>query len=81
MTIWRVVANYVLPIPLLLFLLLSLPLPKNVRQGIILFVQVGGRGAGAQGGMYCQRAHYSCMANGRDAATTAAAAGLPPRAF
>lgn len=39
MTIWRVVANYVLPIPLALFLLLSLPLPKNVRQGIILFVQ------------------------------------------
>lgn len=39
MTVWRLVANWVLPPPLILFALLSLPLPRNVKQGMVLFVQ------------------------------------------
>ena len=31
-TIWRIVANWILPVPLILFLLLSLPLPRCALQ-------------------------------------------------
>eukprot|EP00887_Chlorella_sp_A99_P002823 scaffold6.g2823.t1 len=38
-TIWRVVAYYCLPVPLILFFLLSLPLPRNIRRGILILTQ------------------------------------------
>lgn len=38
-SIWSIVAYWVLPIPLTLFALLSLPLPRNIRRGILLFTQ------------------------------------------
>ncbi|KAL4457558.1 hypothetical protein ABPG75_012423 [Micractinium tetrahymenae] len=38
-TIWGIVANWLVPIPLGLFLLTSLPLPRNVRRGTLIFTQ------------------------------------------
>ncbi|KAL4440659.1 hypothetical protein ABPG77_000368 [Micractinium sp. CCAP 211/92] len=38
-TIWSLVANWLVPIPLGLFLLTSLPLPRNVRRGTLIFTQ------------------------------------------
>lgn len=37
-SIWSIVAYYLLPVPLVLFGLLSLPLPKSLRRGILFFV-------------------------------------------
>lgn len=38
-TIWTIVANWLIPVPLLLFLLTSLPLPRGVRRGTLIFTQ------------------------------------------
>jgi hypothetical protein len=34
---WRVLVNFLLPPPLVLTFLLVLPLPRNVRKGLLLF--------------------------------------------
>ncbi|KAI3436576.1 hypothetical protein D9Q98_005992 [Chlorella vulgaris] len=38
-TVWSLIAYWILPIPLILFLLLSLPLPRNMRRGVLIFTQ------------------------------------------
>ncbi|PSC72645.1 expressed protein isoform B [Micractinium conductrix] len=38
-TLWSIVANWLIPVPLGLFLLTSLPLPRNFRRGTLLFTQ------------------------------------------
>ncbi|EFN58593.1 expressed protein [Chlorella variabilis] len=38
-TIWSIIAFWILPIPLVLFTLLTLPLPRNMRRGLLIFTQ------------------------------------------